>query len=183
MDVCLSICLLTYSDNYSFQAKYKLVNHIRVHTGEKPFRCEQCNREFARSENLKIHVRTHTSKNLLHAIPEEKPFPCPHDGCDKTFANSSDRKKHMHVHTSEKPYECKVIIQKIKGCKKVYSHPSSLRKHMKVRHISSLIFLNNPHFPYSPSPPNQIRSSDDMLLAFGRLSAYFARVQITSSDR
>nr|CDJ88572.1 Zinc finger domain containing protein [Haemonchus contortus] len=101
-----------------FKAKYKLVNHIRVHTGEKPFRCEQCNREFARSENLKIHVRTHT---------KEKPFPCPHAGCDKTFANSSDRKKHMHVHTSEKPYECK-----IKGCKKVYSHPSSLRKHIKV---------------------------------------------------
>ncbi|KIH62209.1 zinc finger, C2H2 type, partial [Ancylostoma duodenale] len=76
------------------------------------------------------------SRNLFHAILEEKPFPCPHDGCDKTFANSSDRKKHMHVHTSEKPYECK-----IKGCKKVYSHPSSLRKHMKVRtspHVTHL---------------------------------------------
>lgn len=49
-------------DGKPFKAKYKLVNHIRVHTKERPFLCPfaNCGKLFARSENLKIHKRTHT---------------------------------------------------------------------------------------------------------------------------
>ncbi|XP_065180262.1 zinc finger protein ZIC 5-like [Sycon ciliatum] len=102
-----------------FKAKYKLVNHIRVHTGEKPFVCDfpACATKCSRPENLKIHKRVHTG---------EKPFLCTFPGCQSKFSNSSDRKKHMNVHTKDKPCKCKV-----QGCTKRYTHPSSLRKHSK----------------------------------------------------
>ncbi|KAM3863385.1 zinc finger protein ZIC 2-B-like [Diretmus argenteus] len=136
-----------------FKAKYKLVNHIRVHTGEKPFACPfpGCCKVFARSENLKIHKRTHTG---------EKPFVCDFFGCDRRFANSSDRKKHMHVHTSDKPYVCKM-------CDKSYTHPSSLRKHMKVHDSSSSSLSASDGSPAASSgyesstPPGMVSPGSD----------------------
>merc|ERR1711971_1148479 len=134
-----------------FKAKYKLVNHVRVHTGEKPFPCPfpGCHKYFARSENLKIHKRIHTG---------EKPFECEIEGCDRRFANSSDRKKHMHVHTTDKPYYCRV-----KGCDKTYTHPSSLRKHLKIHGQEALAMGYDSEDSGKLSPPMSLNTTSSSL--------------------
>ena len=47
------------------KVKCSLVEHRRIHTGEKPHLCEFCEKRFARSGDLVKHQRRHTEKNLL----------------------------------------------------------------------------------------------------------------------
>ena len=53
-DKCCPVCgLLINSKRFNFK------QHLKIHTGEKPFVCNICNRSFRQKAHMVKHVTTH----------------------------------------------------------------------------------------------------------------------------
>ncbi|XP_077209030.1 zinc finger protein 407 [Paroedura picta] len=155
----------------SFTENWALNNHMKLHTGEKPYKCTwpTCHYSFLTASAMKDHYRTHTGeKSFLcdlcgfaggtrHALTKhrrqhtgEKPFKC--DECNFASTTQSHLTRHKRVHTGEKPYRCPWCDYRSNCAENIRKHILHTGKHEGVK------MYNCPKCEYGTNIPVEFRN-------------------------
>ena len=99
-----------------------LARHVhKKHTVARPYKCDNCNKRFARSDILLTHRRNvhsikdgqnqrqnsyWTDKWIIYSDDEIKPFKCGYEGCGRTYTEKKSLRRHFISHIGDSRFRC-----------------------------------------------------------------------------
>lgn len=132
----------------TFKFLSQFIIHQRIHTGERPFKCPECDKGFSKNSNLNLHLKTHRKNNIYQKCPFCKiKFSCSEyashmkmhaheldqvyeNGTSEKQSTANDRENSQRLHTPVTPEKRERKV--CQYCGKTFPFQSALIRHVRV---------------------------------------------------
>ncbi|XP_029429842.1 P43 5S RNA-binding protein-like isoform X2 [Rhinatrema bivittatum] len=118
----------------SFSRAWKLQEHLRAHTGQKPLACDHvgCSRCFSHQSHLQRHTLQHSG---------EKPHRCSFTSCESAFVTKVRLERHVRYLHGEQPEPLKCTAP---GCDQTFRKKAALKNHLTEHERAPLFLCQEP---------------------------------------